>query len=195
LAFLALFLLLVSCNLFAGSGKDCKPDLSAARPEKIEDIEGVAAGNLYLDGRVYIAGQPDEAALAELVGRGVAVVVNTRTPKEVEDREKVPFDEESAVRNLGISYVAIPLGGEDHPYEPAAVEQFAEVLSTSDGPVLIHCGYGGRAAYLWLAYLIEYEKLPLEDAMARGEAMMLKPHPVGRLLDRPTKLVFVAEPE
>jgi protein tyrosine phosphatase (PTP) superfamily phosphohydrolase (DUF442 family) len=56
--------------------------------------------------------------------------------------------------------------------------------------VLIHCMYGGRAAYLWVAHLVQNEGLSLEQAMARGEAMVLKPHPVGRLLGRPTMLVF-----
>lgn len=164
---------------------------TSAPPLKIEDVEGVAQGNLYLDGRVYIAGQPSEEAFAELARRGVTVVVNTRTAEEVEDREQVPFDEESVVRELGMNYVSIPLGGDDHPYEPAAVERLAEALAADQGNVVIHCLYGIRAVYLWLAYLIQNEGLSLEQAMARGEAMMLKPHPVGRLLDRPTQLVFV----
>ena len=159
-------------------------------PQTIEDIEGVTAENLYLDGRVYIAGQPDEAALAELKNRGVAVVINARTPSEVENRELVPFDEASVVGDLGMSYISIPLGGEEFPYEPSAVEKLAEVLAAHHGPVLIHCTYGGRAVYLWIAYLVQHRGLTLEEAMDRGEAMQLRPHPVGRLLGRPTKLVF-----
>ena len=89
-----------------------------------------------------------------------------------------------------MSYVSIPLGGDEHPYEPTAVARLAEALSSHDGRVLIHCMYGGRAAYLWVAHLVQNEGLSLEQAMARGEAMVLKPHPVGRLLGRPTMLVF-----
>jgi uncharacterized protein (TIGR01244 family) len=187
-AWLILFILAVSPVLFGCDGEE---SVSQGHPVKIEDVEGVAQGNLFLDGRIYIAGQPTESAFAELARRGVTVVVNTRTPAEFEDREEVSFDEESVVRNLGLSYVSIPLGGDDHPYEPAAVERFAEVLAANDGHVVIHCLYGYRALYLWMAHLVQNEELPLERAMARGEAMMLKPHPVGRLLDRPTKLVFV----
>jgi len=182
--------LLMTYPAFAGCDHDREESLDNAPPQKIEDIEAVVEGSLYLDGRVFISGQPSEATFAELGRRGLTVVVNTRTPAEVEDREKVPFDEEKVVRDLGMSYVSIPLGGEDHPYEPAAVQRLAEVLSSENGRVLIHCLYGGRAAYLWVAYLVQNEGLPLEQAMARGEAMVLKPHPVGRLLGRPTKLVF-----
>jgi uncharacterized protein (TIGR01244 family) len=167
-----------------------KSTSSDTPPQKIEDIEGVTAENLYLDGRVYIAGQPDEAALAKLAERGVTTVVNARTPSEMENREMVPFDEAAVVDELGLAYVTIPLGGEEFPYEPAAVEKLAEALVTNEGPVLLHCTYGGRAVYLWIAYLVRYQNLTLEEAVARGEAMLLRPHPIGRLLDRPTRLVF-----
>ena len=159
-------------------------------PIKVEDVDGVARDNLYRDGRVYIAGQPSEEAFAELARRGVTLVVNTRTPAEFEDRDEVPFDEEEVVEKLGMTYVSIPLGGDDHPYEPAAVERLAEALAENDGPAVIHCLYGIRAVYLWLAHLVHNADLSLDQAMARGEAMMLEPHPVGRLLDRPTKLVW-----
>jgi uncharacterized protein (TIGR01244 family) len=183
-----IFIVLATSPVFAGcdgeEGHVQKP------PAKIEDVEGIARDNLFLDGRAYIAGQPSEEAFAELARRGVTVVVNTRTPAEYEDREEVPFDEEKVVRELGMTYVSIPLGGDDHPYEKAAVERFAEALAANNGQVVIHCLYGIRAVYLWMAYLVQNEGLSLEQAMVRGEAMMLKPHPVGRLLDRPTKLVF-----
>jgi len=182
--------ILMTHSAFAGCDLDRQEPSTQAPPEKIEDLEAVVDGGLYLDGRVYISGQPTEAAIAELGRRGLTVVVNTRTPEEVEDRENVPFDEEMIVRDLGMSYVSIPLGGDEHPYEPAAVQRLAEVLSSENGRVLIHCLYGGRAAVLWVAHLVQYEGLSLEQAIARGEAMVLKPHPVGRLLGRPTKLVF-----
>ena len=173
------------------AGCDAEGDHVQTPPVKVEDVDGVVRDNLYLDGRVYIAGQPSEEAFAELARRGVTVVVNTRTPAEVEDREEVPFDEEEVVRGLGMDYVSIPLGGDDHPYGPAAVERLAVALASSDGYVVIHCLYGIRAVYLWIAYLAGNEGMPLAQVMARGEAMLLEPHPIGRLLDRPTELVFV----
>lgn len=188
-AWLTFFVLAVS-TVFAGCGGEGEKEVLQDPPVKIEDVDGVARGNLYLDGRTYVAGQPSEEAFAELARRGVTVVINTRTPAEFEDREEVPFDEEKVVRELGMTYVSIPLGGDDHPYEPAAVQRLANALATNDGDVVIHCLYGIRAVYLWMAHLVQNEGLSLEQTMARGEAMMLKPHPVGRLLDRPTKLVF-----
>jgi uncharacterized protein (TIGR01244 family) len=186
----AWFMLLVFAASPIFAGCDAGESDAQTPPLKVEDIEGVARGNLYLDGRAYIAGQPSEEAFAELARRGVTVIINTRTPAEFEDREEVPFDEEKVVCELGMTYVSIPLGGDDHPYEPAAVERLAEALAANDGDVVIHCLYGIRALYLWMAHLVRNEGLTLEETMVRGEAMMLKPHPVGRLLDRPTRLVF-----
>jgi hypothetical protein len=55
---------------------------------------------------------------------------------------------------------------------------------------VIHCLNGERAAYLWVPQFIQNEGLSLEEAMARGEAMVLKSHRVGRLLGRPTEIFF-----
>ena len=177
--------------LAAGGAGGTGPDHQTP-PREICDVEGIKGGGLFLDGRAYLSGQPCEAALTDLAGRGVEVVINVRTPDENSNRESIPFDEAAFVRELGVAYVEIPLGG-DYGYEPVAVSRLAEVLEAHEGQVWIHCGYGGRAAYLWLAYLVEHEGVPLDRAMARGEAMMLKQHPVGRLLGRPTALVFVDE--
>lgn len=175
--------------LAAGGAAGVDPVLKTP-PREICDVEGVEGGGLFLDGRAYLSGQPCEVALGDLIGRGVELVINVRTPDENSNRESIPFDEATFVRELGIAYVEIPLGG-DHGYDTDAVARLADVLDANEGQVLIHCGYGVRAAYLWLAYLVEHEGLPLDQAMERGEAMMLKQHPIGRLLGRPTALVFV----
>ena len=169
---------------------DCEASPSLEQPQKIETIDGVSPGGLYRDGRIYIAGQPNESAFAGLKDLGLTAVINVRTPEEIDDRETIPFDEEAVVRNLGMSYVLIPLGGDDFPYNPEAVGKLAEVLANNEGPLLIHCGYGIRAVYLWLAYLVRYEDVPLDQAIARGEAMMLKAHPMERMLGQKTTVVF-----
>jgi uncharacterized protein (TIGR01244 family) len=164
------------------------PDRSAM-PIEVKDVEGVER-NLYLDGRVYLGGQPSEDALERFKELGVTAVVNLRTPGEMEDRERVPFDEASAVEGVGLEYVWIPLGGDDHPYTPAAVDRFAEVMQEHQDPVLVHCTMGWRAAYLWVAYLIREHGYELDEALARGEAIAIDPPPLEGLLERPLQLVY-----
>jgi len=163
-----------------------------ALPVSIDAVDGVRP--LFRDGRVYIAGQPSREALAQLHGLGVTAVVNLRTPAEMEDRQRVPYDEAAAVAELGMEYVRIPLGGDEHPYAPPAVDRLAKVLAEHRGPVLLHCTFGWRASYLWVAYLIREQGLALPDALARGEAIAISPDPLEGLLGRPLAVVYEGEP-
>ena len=160
-----------------------------ALPHEVGGFEGEIRG-LWRDGRVFVAGQPDEAALDRFRKLGVTAVVNLRTPDEMNDRERVPFDEAAVVGSLGMEYVHIPLGGDAHPYTPEAVDRFAEVLERHDGLVLLHCTVAWRASYMWTAYLIREQGFGLAAAMARGEAMAIGDLPIEGLLGRPLELVY-----
>ncbi len=164
----------------------------SALPAAVDTVDGVTP--LFRDGRVFIAGQPSQGALTTLHGLGVTAVVNLRTPAEMEDRQRVPYDEAAAVAALGMEYVRIPLGGDEHPYTPEAVDRLAEVLTDHRGPVLVHCTVGWRASYLWVAYLIREQGFVLADALARGKAMALSPDPLEGLLGRPLVVVYEGEP-
>jgi protein tyrosine phosphatase (PTP) superfamily phosphohydrolase (DUF442 family) len=191
----AVFLAVLAVLTFGGvavSGEGSTVDLGVdkeAMPQAVEDFEGVER-NLYSDGRVYLGGQPTEDALARFKELGVTAVVNLRTPDEMEDRERVPFDEGAAVERLQLEYVWIPLGGDDHPYTPAAVDRFARVMREHEGAVLIHCTMGWRVAYLWVAYLIREHGYELDKALARGEVIAIGPSPLEGLLDRPLELAY-----
>jgi uncharacterized protein (TIGR01244 family) len=161
----------------------------AGVPALVEDFEGVAGG-VFQDGRIYIAGQPDEDALRRFQELGITAVVNLRTPQEMDNRDRVPFDEAAFVSSLDMEYVHIPLGGDDYPYTPEAVAAFAAVLDHHAGPVLLHCTVAWRASHLWAAYLIRYHDFPLALALDRGEAIAISPPPLQGLLDRPLTLSY-----
>ena len=158
-------------------------------PRVVTEYQGVV-NNLFAEGRVLIAGQPDVEALMAFAAQGVTVVVNLRTPEEMADAEAVPFDEAEVVRKAGMAYVVIPLGGEDYPYSEAAVDQFAAVLQQHPGKILLHCRSAGRTSYLWVAYLIREQGISLDDAIARGEQMRMRPSPLEGLLGRDLHLVY-----
>ena len=182
-----------------GNGLQATPSVAdagidrIALPFAVTDIEGVER-RVFRDGRVFIAGQPSEAALKRFKELGVTAVVCLRTPKETDDRATVPFDEAAAVSALGLEYVHIPLGGTDYPYTPAAVERFAQVVAKHRGPVLLHCTVAWRASYLWTAYLIRYGGLDLDAALVRGRAIAIGRDPLEELLGRPVKLVWSDTP-
>jgi uncharacterized protein (TIGR01244 family) len=143
--------------------------------------------------RVYIAGQPTEQGLARAGKMGVTTVVNLRTPREMDDRETVPFDEEAAVAALGMKYVHIPLGGDDHPYDESALERFAEVMKQSgDERILLHCTVAWRASHLWAAWLVRHRGLSLQEAVRHAEAINFGTLPIEKFLGTDLELRYAA---
>jgi uncharacterized protein (TIGR01244 family) len=121
---------------------------------------------------VFIGGQPTERALRELKAKGVTVVVNLRTPGEMTNAVK--FNEEALVRELGMKYVFLPMrGNAEFPYSPAALKTFAETMAGAEGKVLLHCTIAWRASHLWAAYLIDYRKVPVAQALTHARSVNL----------------------
>jgi uncharacterized protein (TIGR01244 family) len=121
---------------------------------------------------IFIGGQPTERALRELKAQGVTTVVNLRSPVEME--RYVRFDEPALVRELGMTYVHIPMRGTaDLPYSPDGLKAFAIAMAQADGKVLLHCTIAWRASHLWAAYLIQYRGVPVETALAHTRTINL----------------------
>ncbi|MCB1008966.1 MAG: hypothetical protein KDB94_08730 [Acidobacteria bacterium] len=165
-------------------------EIDRARPPvELEQPEGFQV-RLFQDGRVYIGGQPSEAALAAMKALGVTAIVNLRTQREMDNRDAVPYDEQAKAAELGFEYVHLPIGGDDNPWRPEVVDGLADVLRRHPGPVLLHCTVAWRASYVWTAFLIRELGLPLDEALARGQAIALDESPLGDLLGRRVKLVY-----
>lgn len=139
---------------------------AGAPPEKLSTpgFQGVIADA----GSVYVAGQPTEQALRDLAAKGVKTVINLRTQPEMDNRRAVPFDEAALLKELGVNYVHVPLGGPDTPYTPAAVDKVVEAIKAADGEVLLHCTVGWRASHMWAAYLMKEKGLSEEEAVKQA---------------------------
>jgi uncharacterized protein (TIGR01244 family) len=130
-------------------------------------------------GPLYVAGQPSEAGLRDLAAKGVKTVINLRTQPEMDNRTQVPFDEAALLKELGMTYVHIPLGGPTTPYTPEAVEKFASALEGADSKVLLHCTVAWRASHMWAAYLVKKKGFTLEEARRHAAAINLGNASVG----------------
>lgn len=188
-----ILLALLALPLIVACASAPPPDTTAvaptvAPPDTVSDWPGFQS-RIHRDGRVFISGQPSADALRGLPARGVGLVVNLRTPREMENRERVPFDEAALLDSLGVDYVHIPLGGKDHPYTPAAVDAFAAAFDGHEGPVLLHCTAAWRASHLWAAYLVVHGGLDLDTAYSRGEITGIGKTPFEQMLDRPLRVV------
>ena len=121
---------------------------------------------------LFIAGQPTEAALRDLRTKGVTTVINLRMPEEM---AKVGFDEAAVAKELGLTYVHIPMRGtKENPYGPAELARFATALASARGKVLLHCTVAWRASHLWAAHLIQNRNVPVSTALAQARAINLR---------------------
>ncbi len=121
---------------------------------------------------LFIGGQPTEKALRDLKAKGVTTVVNLRMPQEM---ARIGFDEAALLKELGITYVHIPLGGTaENPYAPAALDQFSKVMASAQGKVLLHCTIAWRASHMWGAYLIRERKMPVATALDQVKSINLR---------------------
>jgi protein tyrosine phosphatase (PTP) superfamily phosphohydrolase (DUF442 family) len=144
----------------------------------------------WLAGDVFITGQPDALALADLIeAEGVTLIVNLRTPAEMErmeKREENPFDEAGFVRpytvSYGVEYLELPIGGEDHPPTPAQVDAFAEALARHEQRALLKCASGGRSSQMWAAYLVRRWGMDVNEARRQAGMMSFGPSTMERLL-------------
>jgi len=120
---------------------------------------------------MFIGGQPTEKALRDLRAKGVTTIVNLRMPEEM---ARVGFDEAALAKELGMTYVHIPMRGTaENPYGPKQLDAFAAAMSSAQGKVLLHCTIAWRASHLWAAYLIRERQTPVTTALAQARMINL----------------------
>jgi len=136
--------------------------------------------HLYRTGNIFIGGQPTLETLQWLKDEGVTLVVNLRSLEETEEFTKSSFNEEKVVRELGMHYVAIPMSG-PNAYNPLTLMSFSEAVKDHEGKLLIHCGGAGRATNMYMAYMVRYEGVAVDQALKLGRQMAFY-FPFGDLL-------------
>jgi len=140
-------------------------------PESGEEILKLDSKiNLYQAGDFYISGQPNDSVLRLLKEKNLHLVINVRTPQEMALLKKEGFDEEALLDSLSISYVNVPIGGE-YGFNKEAILEINNVIKQHKGNVMIHCRSAGRATNAWMAWLINYQNIPVNDAILLGREM------------------------
>ena len=132
--------LLIACAVLAAQADE--PASSAAPRIHVDIAEVVESGTVAAVDGVTSAGQPDAEALKVFADSGYVAVIDLRGPTENRG-----FDEASAVAELGLEYVTLPVVGRDGiSFENAA--KLDTLLEQYDAPVLVHCGSGNRVGAL-----------------------------------------------
>jgi uncharacterized protein (TIGR01244 family) len=116
-----------------------------------------------IDARLYRSAQPDSAALAGLVRRGLKTIINLRMQGDVEP------EEEAFARAHGIVYLHFPLPGLRAPTDAQIARLFA-LVDGSPGPVLPHCEHGADRTGTFVAcYRILRQGWSAEEALAEAD--------------------------
>lgn len=135
----------------------CAGHVVSPVPYRVRGMDnGVRIGDLLF------GGQPSEAALAQLAAEGYKTVLSTR------GEDETGWDEEAKVRELGMTFISIPM---PHPLTAITdehVKLFTDAMKIAKRPIVVHCGSGDRAAGLWAVWLAEHEKIPPKEAIRLG---------------------------
>lgn len=158
------------------AGHAAEPVGTAERPEP-------AIPNARLiDNRLLIGGQPEPAALEAARAAGYTLVVNLRTPAE-----DAGFDEAALVRELGMAYVSLPVGGPAGLGREQAARLDAVLAAHPDERILLHCSSGNRVGALFAlrAGLLQGEDTETAVAIGRAHGLTRLEPRVREILENP----------
>ncbi len=124
----------------------------------------------------FIYGQISPSHINQASSQGIKTIVNLRPDAEkpgyldAEDAADVAED-----NNLKYHHLPIALSGPS----PDQVVSFVELMQNSEGPLLVHCGSGKRAAILWA--LAHKDKISADEILTRcancgHDLAMLRPY-------------------
>jgi len=124
----------------------------------------------------YICGQITPEHIDKASSEGFKSIINLRP-----DNEKPGYidagkaSEVAKINNVTYHHIPVAMTG---PL-PEQIDSFSEILQGCDGPVLVHCGSGKRAAILWA--LSNKGKISADDIIAAcancgHDLSKLRPH-------------------
>lgn len=105
--------------------------------------------------------------LAEARAMGVTLVINNRPDGESDDQPS-GAEIETAARDAGINYLAIPVTAAG--FSQPQVDAMREALDSADGQVLAFCRSGTRSTLLWSLAQASKGGDPAEIAAAAAQA-------------------------
>lgn len=92
------------------------------------------------ENEIFIGPQPTEQDLVEAKQQGVHTVIDMRMLSETTSPNA------TLVKNSGLNYVNIPV--DKAALSVQQIDEFDAAIKQVDGPVLLHCATGARAAML-----------------------------------------------
>lgn len=108
------------------------------------------------------AGQPSREQLKTAADAGVKTIVNLCPPGEC------GWDEAAVVKELGMRYIAVPVGGVEDVTASNAGKLHDIVADQENYPMVIHCASGNRVGALFALRAFHAEGCDPEAAVEKG---------------------------
>lgn len=144
--------------------------------------------NVYEYSNFIICGQPDAKMMKWFKSDGFSTIINLRTENEVNKFKNIFFDEAKRAKRMGFNYINIPVSGYAD-CTPENLQRLREAIDAGSKTV-IHCQSGGRASYLFVAYLISAQNYTVDQAIRIGKQMRFV-YPLEKLLDADIRMDLV----
>ena len=116
-----------------------------------------------LEKGMFIGPQPTEADLRQAKLQGIKTVIDFRMPSET------PIPNAELVVRSGLEYVNIPVNKASPSTDQ--VDELDRVMLEKDGPFLIHCATGARAAMLLVLSKAKQNHWTAQRAFDEARAM------------------------
>jgi len=122
-----------------------------------------------INDRITSGRQPSEEKIKKLSEEGFKTVINLRA-KDEEDQPLSPQEEGSLVKDLGMTYVNIPVSPKEGP-KPEQVDRFRQEVERLPAPIFVHCRRGKRSGAFALMHAAVKEGLSGEEAFKKAESL------------------------
>lgn len=165
------FLLIISINAYSQDDKSIRKFEIPKSPKEIILLD--SATYLYEVGDFFISGQPNDSIYIALQNRDLNLIINLRTQEEIEIIKEEGFDEIAFLDSLNIPYYNIPMSAESG-YDKETIQKINDIILLHKGNIMIHCRTAGRATYVWMAWLINYQELSVNKAITLGKQMRFR---------------------
>ncbi|MBI5758292.1 MAG: protein tyrosine phosphatase family protein [Planctomycetales bacterium] len=141
-------------------------------PPKLEACKIGKAQPSHRLGNLYLAGQPQAEDFQLAKEQGIKTVLNLRK------KEELTWDEEAAVKKLGLTYINLPFASPAE-LKDEVFDQARKVLRDKERqPLLLHCASANRVGAIWLAHRVLDDKVPYEQALDEARKVGLKAPPL-----------------
>jgi len=172
-------LLVINANVQAQAQAQAQAKIQGAKPQLKVLKPPPYTQMLFQYNDIYIGPQPQYQDFATIKAAGFTKVINMRT---VEEMKELKFYEDYLLEKAGITYTLIPIGGEDNPYSPEKLAEFAAAMQNNEGKILLHCRSGHRASEMWASYLVKYKNKTPDEALEMVSDLGWWPMPMEALL-------------